>query len=225
MNSPIILPNGIKPYYHDEESGITIYNADCREILPYLPKVDLVLTDPPYGLGELWQGGGGGEKSSWGFKPSEAMAWDMIAPEWVAELPALAEEAIIWGGNYFVLPPSRRWLIWDKKQPDTWTTGQAEMAWTNLDGTVRVFRYAQCELANDEDKKHPTQKPLKLIQWCLKWSKTTGLILDPFMGSGTTLVAAKNLGRRAIGIEIEPKYCEIAVQRLAQKVMDFGEAA
>lgn len=211
----------MKPYY--EQDGITIYHGDCREVLPGVGAFDAVLTDPPYGLGDRWKGGGGTAKTSWRFDPAEARAWDGATVDGVERLATAAPEVIIWGGNYYVLPPKRCWLVWDKKQNDQWTTGQAELAWTNLDRPVRVFRFAQCEQATEGPKYHPTQKPLALMQWCLKW--TTGrVILDPFAGSGTTLVAAKNLGRRAIGIEIEERYCEVAARRLTQGVLDLGAA-
>lgn len=205
----------MKPYY--ESGGITIYNADCMEVLPTISPVDLVLTDPPYGLGERWNGGGGSAKSSWGFDPSEAKSWDgQVDAEALALALTKGRGAIVWGGNYYNLPPSRCWLVWDKKTPDTFTTGQAEVAWTNLDRTIRVFRFAQCEQANEGPKFHPTQKPLILMKWCLGWAQDAKTILDPFMGSGTTLVACKELGRQAIGIEREERYCEAAVKRLAQ---------
>ena len=193
----------------------TLYLADCRDVLPTLGKVDAVVTDPPYGLGDKWQGGGGGgTKSSWAFHPSEAMAWDGETSTGVMDLLTVARDLIIWGGNYYPLPPMRCWLIWDKKQPDTWTTGQCEMAWTNLDRPTRAFRFAQCEQANEGPKSHPTQKPLALMQWCLKWTDA-GTILDPFMGSGTTGVACAHEGRRFIGIEREPAYFDIACKRIA----------
>lgn len=202
----------------------TLYLGDCREILPTLPKVDAVITDPPYGLGDKWKGGGGGAKSSWKFEQSEAMAWDMEVSDAVNDLPCLANEVVIWGGNYYSLPPMRCWFVWDKKQPDTWTTGQCELAWTNINKPVRAFRMAQCELANEGEKYHPTQKPLALMQWCLKWIEGQK-ILDPFMGSGTTGVAAVQMGRSFIGIEREPKYFDIACRRIedAQRMSDmFG---
>jgi len=212
----------VKPYYDCD--GITIYHGDCREVLPTLPKCDLLLTDPPYGLGDKWDGGAGGEKSSWRIPSCEAKKWDMSTCDELLSLAiSKAETAIVWGGNYYNLPASRCWLLWDKKQPDTWTTAQAEMAWTNLDRTVRVFRMAQCEAHAQSQmlkKIHPAQKPFGLMQWCMKWAdgKT---ILDPFMGSGTTLVAAKREGRKAIGIEISEAYCEAAAKRLQQSVFDF----
>lgn len=201
MSAPVIIGNA------------TLYLGDCREILPTLPKVDAVITDPPYGLGDKWQGGGGKGKSSWAFDPSEAQGWDGETVNAVLDIPSLAPEVVIWGGNYYALPPRRCWLIWDKKQPDTFTTGQAEMAWTNLDRPIRVFRFAQCEQASEGEKYHPTQKPLALMAWCLKWVKGQA-ILDPFMGSGTTGVACLPAGRSFIGIEKDPRYFDIACRRI-----------
>lgn len=211
-----------EPYYQDD--AVTIYNADCRDVLPLLPRFDLLLTDPPYRLGNKWNGGGGGCKSTWKFGPTEAKSWDMEISSGLPLAINACGSAIVWGGNYYALPPARCWLVWDKKQPDTWTTGQVELAWTSFDRTVRVFRMAQCEAHTEmQTKVHPTQKPLLLIKWCLKWSDAK-TILDPFMGSGTTLVAAKLEGRKAVGIEISKDYCDIAVKRLRQKVLSFTEA-
>ena len=189
-----------------------LYLGDCREILPTLGRVDAVVTDPPYGLGDKWNGGGGGKKSSWRFNSSEVKSWDGATVAGVTELSGKYKQIIIWGGNYYNLPISRCWLIWDKMQPDTWTTGQCEMAWTNLDRPIRAFRMAQCEQANEGRKDHPTQKPLALMAWCLKW--VDGIVLDPFMGSGTTGVACARLGRKFIGIEIHEPYFDIACRRI-----------
>lgn len=191
----------------------TLYCGDCREILPTLGKVDAVVTDPPYGLGDKWQGGGGKGKTSWAFDPAEAREWDGQTVDNVPDLVGLAPDVIIWGGNYYSLPPSRCWLIWDKKQNDQWTTGQAEMAWSSLGRPIRVFRFAQCEQASEGPKEHPTQKPLALMKWCLKWTAAQ-TILDPFMGSGTTGVAAVQMGRDFIGIERDPRYFDIACKRI-----------
>jgi site-specific DNA-methyltransferase (adenine-specific) len=209
----------MKPYY-DDGKGITIYHGDCREILPQLDKVDLVLTDPPYGIGKdgqkLTTGGHGGRKAY------EFLGWDACRPEkGVFDLMRSASASqIIWGGNYFAdyLPASGKWLVWDKGQRINQSDG--ELAWTSFEGALRINTFNRVELMLD-DAAHPTQKPMKLITWCLSLVPEAQTILDPFMGSGTTLVAAKLLGRKAIGIEIEETYCKIAVERLRQQVMNF----
>lgn len=207
----------MNPYY--ERCGITIYHGDCREILPTLPNVDLVLTDPPYGIGERWSKsamiGKNGSSRLWG----KGETWDDAPPEdaLIRLTVEAGDLAIVWGGNYFNLPPARGWLIWDKMQK--FTGADAEMAWTNLDMPVRVFRLSRIDaFVNQAEcrKSHPTQKPDQLIRWCIGFVPDAQTILDPFMGSGTTLVAAKQLNRQVIGIEIEEKYCEIAALRLAQ---------
>lgn len=192
--------------------GVTCILGDCLEVLPTLGRFDAVVTDPPYGLGNKWNGGGGGTKSSWRFNPGEAKAWDYEAPEWVAAF-ADAPECIIWGGNYFAMPPSRGWLVWDKKQRGTWTTGHTELAWTNMDQPVRAYSLSQVEAHTDMHKQHPTQKPLEIMVWCLGFVSAAA-ILDPFMGSGTTGVAAVKLGRKFTGIEIDPGYFDIACRRI-----------
>ena len=200
----------MKPYY--DHGGITIYHGDCREILPSL-KADVLVTDPPYGIGFA------GQPTKWqrraGAKPE---AWDDSAPD-LAQALACAPVACVWGGNYFALPPSRGWLVWIKPDAPP-SMGSAELAWTSLD---RKVQHVQCSIGatNAERLGHPTQKPIRVMRWCLDLMPA-GDVLDPFMGSGTTLRAAKDLGRKAIGIEIEERYCEIAARRLGQEVLDFG---
>lgn len=226
-----------KPYYQDEDYGIVIYNADCREILPHLPKVDLVLTDPPYGINaHILQPPSDSYRKRTGRSPSKRLNagggklkdrllnksncdWDCSPPnkETFDVLFSHSHNQIIWGGNYFPLPPTRGILAWDKQQP--WENfSQFELGWTNYDSPARIFRFNKSFI---ENKLHPTQKPEGLMIWCLSIACDAQTILDPFMGSGTTLVAAKQLGRKAIGIEIEERYCEIAVKRLAQDVFKF----
>jgi DNA modification methylase len=198
------------PYYADD--FVTIYHGDCRDVGIDLDGPALV-TDPPYGLNDLMDRPGDGKwQKLWS---GGAPSWDREAPTFLVELASSRHQAIIWGGNYFPLPPSRGWLVWDKIVRE-FSSGHCELAWTNLDQPVRAFNYSHGQLAS-EGKYHPTQKPLPLMRWCV--GMTTGTILDPFMGSGTTLVAAKSLGRRAIGIEIEERYCEIAAQRCSQEVL------
>lgn len=205
--------DALEPFYQDE--CCTIYNADCAELLPELGRFDLLLTDPPYGLGDKWKGG------CW--KTVSGRLWDNKTPEWDVKvfdgLPlTVADTLIIWGGNYYPLEPTNSWLIWDKCQKHSGS--EAELAWTNLSLPVRIFRMSRVEAYCGKDAKvHPTQKPLPLMRWCLTLVPVAQTILDPFMGSGTTLLAAKLEGRKAVGIEINKKYCQAAVNRLKQKVL------
>ena len=190
-----------------------LYLGDCREILPTLGKVDAVVTDPPYGLGKLWQGGNAASRGRWKLNDGGGqVAWDAEAPDFLPSVLSSAPDAIIWGGHLFGLPSRRGWLIWNKILRN-WSSGECEMAWTTLDQPTRMFDYSHGELAN-EGKQHPTQKPLPLMEWCLGFLPDAGTILDPFMGSGTTGVACAKLGRKFIGIEIEPRYFDIACRRI-----------
>ena len=213
----IIDAIGVKPYFRDD--AVVIYHADCRTILPYIPKVDLVLTDPPYGIAAVWKGG---SNAGHGWA-ANASADTQLRNEWDGEPPdeatmrlvlLKASDAVIWGGNYFALPPSRGWLVWNKPERN-FTLGEAELAWATRDNVIRVKDCPRSE----PDREHPTQKPVALMRWCIETFPDAQTILDPFMGSGTTLRAAKDLGRYAIGIEIEKKYCEIAKRRMAQGVL------
>ena len=206
------------PYYN--EGDITIYHGDCLEIMPHLEPVDLVLTDPPYGIGA---GTGIGKVTKEGSDFRKFKQWDSNPPsKQVFDLILnISKDQIIWGGNYFDLPPSQCFFIWDKVQPSNFTLAMAEMAWVSLKIPAKIYRWKSMSINNGSAKFHPTQKPLRLMKWCLGFTEEIGSILDPFMGSGTTLVAAKELGRKAIGIEIEEKYCEIAVDRLRQEVFQW----
>lgn len=180
--------------------------GDCTEILPTLGRADAVVTDPPYGLGKRMQGG------TWGAKDNNRgfLRWDLEArQEWVDAILSLDAPAIIWGGNYFRVPPSRCWLIWNKINSVP-TMADFEQAWTNFD---RPSKRIDLNVGRVEYG-HPTQKPLRLMEWCLGFLPDAQTILDPFMGSGTTLVACANLGRRGIGIEIDPEYFDIACKRI-----------
>ena len=194
----------------------TLYLGDCLEIMPTLPKVDAVVTYHPYGLGDKWLGGRAHTKTQWKlFDGGENMGWDSSAcSEAIPLIVNASQTAIVWGGNYYDLPPKRGWLIWDKVVRN-FSSGHVEMAWTTLDQPIRAFNYARGELAT-EGKSHPTQKPLPLMKWCLGFLPDAETILDPFMGSGTTGVACAKLGRKFIGIELDPGYFDIACKRIEE---------
>ena len=218
------------PYYQD--SHCTIYHGDCRDIVQNLPHVlkdsgvdrfDLVLTDPPYGLGNKLEASDR-VKDEWRGGFSVAPEWDggTVDFDLLSFVLSAGKDCICWGGNYYPLPPMRGWLMWDKMQKHT--SGDFELAWTNLDIPTRKFELSRVEAycpPHATAKEHPTQKPLKLIKWCIDRAGEPQTILDPFMGSGTTLRAAKDLNRKAIGIEISERYCQIAVKRLQQEVLQF----
>lgn len=194
MSAPVVIGNA------------TLYLGDCMEILPSLPTVDAVVTDPPYGIGEKMKGG------TWGAatKYADFRRWD-LAPEAAAfaALLDLAVPSIIWGGNYFPLPPSRCWLAWSKSNAVP-TMADFELAWTNLDKPCKRFDGN----VGAHPSGHPTEKPVPLMEWCMGQSATAQTILDPYMGSGTTGVACMNMGRKFIGIEIDQKYFATACERI-----------
>jgi len=216
-----------KPYY--EHGGITIYHGDCREIMPTLEPVDLVLTDPPYGIGEARTGNATRSALAVSRDYGDA-SWDDAPPvrETIDAVVAAGTNAIVFGGNYFALPASPCWLVWDKDNGAN-DFADCELAWTNLSTAVRRIRWRWQGMLQEhggnhkEARQHPTQKPLAVMKWCIE--RVPGnpqTILDPFMGSGTTLRAAKDLHRKAIGIEIDERYCEIAANRLRQNVLPLA---
>jgi site-specific DNA-methyltransferase (adenine-specific)/modification methylase len=204
---------------------VTIYLADCELVLGlHANKVDAVLTDPPYGIAEQFKTAPTFNKKRMirnGIDPSEVIdlrnSWDSKPDlRLMYKLVKMADEVIIWGGNYFALPPSRCWFVWNKPRRN-FSLGDAELAWTNLNSVIRTFDgdwRGKDELIFGE---HPTQKPVDLMRWCI--SRIDGhIILDPFMGAGTTGVAAVSMGRGFVGIEKEPKYFEIALRRIENAV-------
>jgi ParB-like chromosome segregation protein Spo0J len=160
-------------------------------------KAELLLTDPPYGIGiaanPVRQKHA---KSDWDSKPVQPLPFIN-----------LCESAVVWGGNYFDLPTAKGFFIWDKKQPEEFTLAMCEMAWTNIDTPAKIFRKS----VTSYSKQHPTQKPVELLAWCMQWSK--GAVFDPFSGSGTTIIACEQLGRKCRAIEISPAYVAVAIQR------------
>ena len=190
----------------------TLYLGDCRDILPTLPKVDLVLTDPPYGIGadkakahssirdcDEW------ENNGWDNKTPSGEVFNLVIERSFVQM--------IWGGNYFAdkLPARSGWLCWRKPEAETgFSLADIELCWTSLDFAARVKT-----LPRRDGNEHPTQKPVALMEWCINLApKTTSTVADPFMGSGTTGVACANLGKTFYGIERERKYFDIACQRI-----------
>jgi len=215
----------MKPYY--ESGGSTIYHGEAEQVLPFVGPFDLVLTDPPYGIGEA--NGKNKTRTNAAVATDYGVAtWDdKPIPQWLLDM-ALSKGrwGIIFGGNYYTLPPSSCWLVWDKD--NTGDFADCELAWTNLQKAVRKLRWRWNGMLQEhggihkEARWHPTQKPVEVMKWALSHApEGTRTVLDPFMGSGTTLVAAKELGLSALGIEREERYCEAAVKRLAQAQL-FG---
>ncbi|MDE2471434.1 MAG: site-specific DNA-methyltransferase [Bradyrhizobium sp.] len=196
----------------------TLYRADCREVLPTLPKVDAVITDPPYGIGEA-AGKNVSRENLAVAKDFGNDSWDdkPIEDDLILMVRQAAKWAVIFGGNYYALPPARCWLVWDKENGES-DFADCELAWTNLPKAVRRIRYMWNGMlrANGEQRgDHPTQKPIGVMAWAINHVPAPNYtILDPFMGSGTTGVACMNLGRKFIGIEREPKYFDIACRRI-----------
>lgn len=188
-----------------EIGDATLYLGDCMDILPTLGQVDAVITDPPYGIGIA---------ANPVRQMHEKLNWDAAAPSkaLIDLCVSAADVAVLWGGNYFQLPPSQCFFVWDKVQPQDFSLAMCEQAWTNKKGPAKLYRQSVLSYRKD----HPTQKPVELMAWCIEQLGMPQTVLDPFMGSGTTGVAAIQLGRKFIGIEREPKYFEIACKRIEQ---------
>jgi DNA modification methylase len=189
-----------------------LYEGDCLEVMPTLGKVGAIVTDPPYGIGFASQ-----PTRSQRANGMIRAGWDSVAPhEAILKIALSAPDAIIWGGNYFALPPSRGWLIWSKAG-NAPSMADAEMAWTSRDMNTRVFKKSVKSASlekNLQSAAHPTQKPIALMRWCLGFLPDAETILDPFAGSGTTGVACVKEGRKFIGIELDPDYFDIACKRI-----------
>lgn len=189
------------------------------EILPHIEYCDLLATDPPYGIKQDkgFDGFGGFGKPINRRQYEGEWDQDRPAPEQLAMCLTAARKHIIWGGNFFadLLPATGKWLWWDKCQTMP-TYGDGELAWTSLNGNApKKFVYSNNGLmAKEKGRVHPTQKPVALMEWCLGFLPDAHIILDPFMGSGTTGVACVKLGRRFIGIELDEGYFNIACERI-----------
>lgn len=204
----------------------TLYQGDCEKLIDELAG-DAVVTDPPYGIGADRNMAKIAAQPHYegGFHISTtrkyvATGWDdaPIPAPLMRSIVALAPHAVVFGGNYYAMPPSRCWLVWDKLNSGDWA--DCELAWTNLDQPVRRIRYLWngALRANREARgDHPTQKPVGVMAWALRQlPKATRTIVDPFMGSGTTGVAAVQMGFRFIGVELDATYFDAACRRIAE---------
>lgn len=213
----------MKPYYQDKYC--TIYHGDCREILPSLEPVDLVLTDPPYGMDY---------QSAWRIvrERHDKIHGDGEFPLWIFDKlkPLNAMFLFCRWDNLYELPKPRSFIVWDKGSHSMGDLqhefGRQWEGCAFYPGPEHKFEFRPVDVIRAAKVpptalRHPTEKPVSVLTPLI--TSHLGLILDPFMGSGTTLRAAKDLGRKAIGIEIEEKYCEIAAKRLAQEVFDFSD--
>jgi len=203
-----------------------IFNEDCLETMSRMAdnSVDLILTDPPYGINiaNMNMGVGKGNKCSKAYNRNwNKKDWDKDIPssEIFDEIFRVSKNQIIFGGNYFYLPPSRGFVIWDKGDGmKNRSFSECEMAWTSFDSVARIYKLDAT--TPQERKVHPTQKPLKLFDYCLRYAiekdDTIKTVYDPFAGSGTTLIVAKSIGLDYIGSELDKDYYEIIIKRLSK---------
>jgi site-specific DNA-methyltransferase (adenine-specific)/modification methylase len=198
-----------------EIGDCVLYEGDCLEVMPELGAVDAVVTDPPYGLGE--SGGKSASRSKLANSGIyDSKNWDTETLEdHVIKAVSLAKNSIVFGGNYYDLPPTSCWLVWDKQNGAN-DFADCELAWTNLKKAVRrvYWRWHGMIRKGDDVRRHPTQKPVGVMEWCLTHIPDAETILDPFMGSGTTGVACAKMGRKFVGIELDPDYFDIACERI-----------
>lgn len=188
---------------------------DCMEAMREMPDkaFDLAIVDPPYGLGDRLSDGGGKLKNTpMAVLYRNSTKWDTAPDEsYFNELFRVSQNQIIWGGNYFWLPPSRCMICWDKKQYMP-TLSAWELAWTSFDKPSKIFRY----VSTDKNRFHPTQKPIALYEWLLRnYAKPGDKILDTHLGSGSSRIAAYNLGFDFVGYEIDKDYFEAQEERFA----------
>ena len=189
-----------------------LYNMDCMEGMKQFPDkyFELAIVDPPYGIDVTSMNMGGRNT----VKPDQTKIWDKSIPadEYFEELLRVSKNQIIWGGNYFHLPPTRGFIIWDKGEMMYGRSfAECEFAWTSFDASARIYKLNPTQL----DRIHPTQKPIKLYEWLLaNYAKPGDKILDTHVGSASSLIACHNYGFEYIGFEIDPDYYKAAKERL-----------
>ena len=190
---------------------IEYFNEDCMIGMARYPDkhFDLAIVDPPYGISIT-------DSGRLGKYNKNDNRWDDEAPNenYFKELFRVSKHQIIWGGNYFKLPPTRGFIIWDKKQPEKLSFAMSEFAWTSFDRSAKTFYRSPMQ---DGDRIHPTQKPVALYKWLLtNYAKQGDLILDTHVGSASSLIACHDLGFSAVGFELDPEYYAASKERLEQ---------
>lgn len=206
--------------------GVTLYLGDCREIDPALLAADALISDPPYGID--FAHGGNDNSGIGGGRYATKFAGKAIVGDAEPFDPApvlkLAPAAVLWGGNHYAdrLPASSCWLVWDKRAASGHSNDFAdcELAWCSSNKVARIFRHHWDGMMRASERGvarvHPTQKPIQVMRWSIEQIQPpAATILDPYMGSGTTGVAAVQLGRKFIGVEIDPDYFDTACRRIA----------
>jgi DNA modification methylase len=213
---------------HKEVIGMaTLYLGDLQDVLPTLPKADVLIADPPYGIGEA-AGKNRSRTKPFGSKSAlggrQIAATDYGVSDWdnapldahrLALVLGAAKRCVLWGGNYYDLPAASKWLVWDKINSGDFA--DCELAWTNLPGAVRMFRHMWNGMLRDSERGqrvHPTQKPVALMRWCLQQAGKSQTVVDPCMGSGPVGVACAEAGISYTGIEREKAYFDIACSRI-----------
>jgi len=191
---------------------IDLKNIDCLEAMKQMGdnQFDLAIVDPPYGLGKSVVNSGGRFKRY----ENKNGNWDLEIPsnEYFKELFRVSNNQIIWGGNYFPLPPHKCFIVWDKKQPQGVSFAMAELAWVSFDKVAKIFRH---RTQGQEQRFHPTQKPVKLYEWILdNYANEGDKILDTHLGSGSIALACHNRGFDLTGFEIDKEYFDNAIERL-----------
>ena len=201
-----------------EIGNATLYLGDCMDILPTLDKVDAVITDPPYGINENSKKVASRGKLA-APKDYGDFDWDKAPPPdvLIELMRTKGQYQAFFGGNYFTLPPTSCWLVWDKLNGEN-DFADCELVWTNWPKAVRrlQWRWNGMIRQGNEERYHPTQKPLEVMKWVMTLCPKSDSVLDPFMGSGTTGVAAVKTGRKFVGLEIEERYFEIACKRIRE---------
>ena len=201
---------------------INLMLGDCLEKMKEIPdgSVDCVITDPPYGIGKMNTTGFTRTRGDFG----KYLFDKKVKKEYFDEIFRVSKNQVIFGAQYYLdyLPPTKEMWVWDKKTGKNYFA-DGELIWTSYNGTLRIFPHQWCGCFKESERGiksvHPTQKPIKVMEWCLRKTKNNDTVLDPFMGSGTTGVACANLSRNFIGIELDPTYFEIAKERINKALL------